>query len=193
MLGAVAGGKGAPIAPAPVAFRLGRAEPTAAGTEAAERLAAFLASRPAMGVQLTSGATAADARWLHEHALLGAWAEQGFFERSIAFVTARGPRQRIRDYLEARVADEQPELSAEDAAQLDQWLAEVPPPTAGDLQALADARLTAVETVLVQQGTAAARVVRGPTPPEPPSGAPSVTLKLQAAGRDVAAAPPPQP
>jgi len=193
MLGAVAGGTGAPIAPAPVAFRLGRAEATAGGVEAAERLAAFLASRPAMGVQLTSGATAADARWLHEHALLGAWAEQGFFERSLAFVTASGPRQRIRDYLEARVADQTPELAAEDAAQLDQWLAEVPPPTAADLQGLADARLTAVETVLVEQGTAATRSVRGPTPTEPPTGAPSVTLRLQPASRGAAAVPPPQP
>lgn len=65
LLGAVAGGKGAPILPSPIAFRLGRAKPTKAGAKSAERLAAFLASRPAMGVQLSSAATDADERWLH--------------------------------------------------------------------------------------------------------------------------------
>jgi hypothetical protein len=89
MLGAVAGGSGAPIAPQPIAFRLGRAEPTGPGAESATRLAAFLVSRPAMGVQLSSAPTPDDARWLHEHALLGTWAEEGFFERSLAF--DRGP------------------------------------------------------------------------------------------------------
>ena len=129
MLGAVAGGSGAPIAPQPIAFRLGRAEPTGPGAESATRLAAFLVSRPAMGVQLSSAPTPDDARWLHEHALLGTWAEEGFFERSVAFVAERGPRERIRAYLEARVEDQKPELSAEDAATLDEWLKEVPEPT----------------------------------------------------------------
>lgn len=179
MLGAVAGGSGAPIAPQPVAFRLGRAEPTAAGADSAGRLAVFLASRPAMGVALSAAATPDDARWLHEHALLGHWAEEGFFERSLAFVTERGPRQRIRGYLEARVEDQKPELSAEDAATLDSWLAEIPAPTAAELQALADARLAAVEAVLHERGIAADRVVRGPAPEEPSK--PIVGIRLQTA------------
>jgi len=181
MLGAVAGGKGAPVAPQPVAFRLGRADPTDAGAESAGRLAAFLASRPAMGVALAAAATPDDARWLHEHALLGRWAEEGFFERSLAFVTARGPRQRIRAYLEARVEDETPELSAEDAATLDTWLAEVPAPTTGELQALADARIAAVEVVLREKGIDAARITRGPAPEEPRK--PIVGIRLQTAKR----------
>lgn len=179
MLGAAVGGKGAPIAPQPVAFRLGRAEATTAGAESAARLADFLAGRPAMGVALSAAATPDDARWLHEHALLGHWAEEGFFERSLGFITERGPRQRIRDYLEARVADQKPELSAEDAATLDQWLTEIPAPTDAELQALADARVAAVETVLRGKGIAADRVTRGPAPEDATK--PLVGVRLQTA------------
>jgi hypothetical protein len=181
MLGAAAGGSGAPIAPQPVAFRLGRAEPTGAGAKNASRLAAFLAGRPAMGVSLSAAATPGDARWLHEQALLGHWAEEGFFERSLAFVIERGPRQRIRGYLEARADDRQPELSAEDAATLDAWLAEIPAPTEEALQALAAARLVAVETVLRDKGIAVERVTRGAAPEEPSK--PIVAIHLQTAQR----------
>lgn len=177
MLGAVAGGSGAPIAPQPIAFRLGRAEPTGPGAESAARLAAFLASRPAMGVELSAAATPDDARWLHEHALLASWAEEGFFERSFAFVVERGPRQRVREYLEARVADQKPELSAEDQATLDEWLKEIPPPTPEALRALADARLAAVEAVLREKGVDAARIGRGEPPAEPSK--PIVDIRLR--------------
>jgi hypothetical protein len=188
MLGAVAGGSGAPIAPQPIAFRLGRAEPTGPGAESATRLAAFLVSRPAMGVQLASAPTPDDARWLHEHALLGTWAEEGFFERSFAFIAERGPRERIRAYLEARVDDQKPELSAEDAATLDEWLKEVPEPTPEALQALADARIAAVEAVLRDKGIDAARISRG----EPPADAskPIVGIHLRSAAAPSAAAAP---
>lgn len=179
MLGAVAGGKGAPIAPSPIAFRLGRAEPTEAGGKSAGRLAAFLASRPAMGVQLAGAATPGDARWLHEQALFATWEDEGVFARSLAFLTERGPRQRVRDYLEARVAGQPPELSAEDAAQLDEWLRDVPPPTAEQLAALAEARLAAVRTVLRDEGIDAARITVGP----PPEGQtkPIVAIQLRSA------------
>lgn len=177
MLGAVAGAAGAPIAPQPIAFRLGRAEPTGPGAESASRLADFLASRPAMGVQLTSAPTPDDARWLHEHALLASWADEGFFERSLTFVTERGPRQRIRAYLEARKADQKSELSAEDAATLDAWLQEIPAPTAEALQALADARLAAVEAVLRDKGIAPSRISRGAPPAETTNPIVGITLR----------------
>ncbi|HSQ00376.1 MAG TPA: DUF748 domain-containing protein, partial [Candidatus Dormibacteraeota bacterium] len=186
MLGAVAGGAGAPIAPQPIAFRLGRAEPTGPGAESATRLAAFLAGRPAMGVQLTSAATPDDARWLHEHALLASWAEEGFFERSLAFATARGPRERIRAYLEARVEDQKPELSADDAATLDEWLKEIPPPTPEALQALAEARLAAVDSVLREKGIDASRISRGAPPEE--STKPIVGIHLRTAASAAPAA-----
>lgn len=179
MLGAVVGGKGAPIVPSPVAFRVGRAEPTDTGAENAERLAAFLASRPGMGVQLSSAATKEDERWLHEQALLGDWADENFFQRSLAFVTKHGPRERIRAYLEARANDKKPELSAEDAATLDEWLAERPAPTEEQLQALADARIAAVEKVLAEEGIEASRVTHGAPPEEPVK--PLVRIRLRTA------------
>jgi hypothetical protein len=87
-----AGGKRGRIAPAPIAFPLGRSEPTAAGAESVQRLASFLAERPAMAVQLDTSVTADDVRWLHEQSLRSQWAEEGFFQRTFAFVTQRGPR-----------------------------------------------------------------------------------------------------
>ena len=164
-----AGGKGAPIAPAPIAFRLGRAEPTTAGAEAADRLAAFLIGRPGMGVQLDTTPTQDDVRWLCEQALGAEWEEQGLFERSIGFLTQRGPRQRIRTYIEARAADGRPELSAEDQATLQQWLDERPTPTAEQLRALAAARVAVVETVLHDKGIDAARIAHGEPSSRPPA------------------------
>lgn len=183
MLGAVAGGKNTPVAPAPIAFRLGRAEPTSAGAESAARLADFLVARPAMGVRLSTAPTTDDARWLHEQSLRDAWEEEGFFARSLAFVVARGPRQRIRAYLDARASDEKPELSAEDTATLDEWLAERPAPTPAELQALAAARLAAVEKVLAEKGIDAARIARDEPAAEPATGAPVVAIQLQSAAR----------
>jgi hypothetical protein len=188
MLGAVAGGKGAPILPSPVAFRLGRAEPTGKGAESAERLAAFLVSRPAMAVQLSSAATVADERWLHEQALLDDFADENFFERSLAFVTERGPRQRIRGYLETRRKNKKAKLSAEDTATLDEWLAERPPPTPEQLQTLAEARIAAVETVLREEGIDPSRVSRGAPPEEP--GKPTVDVKLRVGSVGAATEPP---
>ncbi len=176
MLGSVAGGDRAPSAPQPIAFRLGRAEPTDAGAESATRLAGFLASRPGMAVELSSAATPADVRWLHEQALLPSWAEEGFFERSLALVIERGPRERIRAYLEARIEHDEPKLSAEDKATLDEWLQEIPQPSP---QALADARLAAVERVLHEKGIEPARISRAAAPAEATK--PIVGIHLHAA------------
>jgi hypothetical protein len=186
MLGAVAGGKGAPVSPAPVAFRLGRADPTKKGAKSADRLAEFLVSRPGRGVELSTAATADDARWLHEQSLLAEWGNEGAFRRSLAFVTSRGPRQRIRGYLESRAGDKKPKLSAEDAAQLDAWLAERPAPTEEELQALADARLAVVEKALQAKSIDASRISRGKPPEEPKSAVVGVRLRP---AKSVAAAP----
>jgi hypothetical protein len=174
-----AGGKSGNIAPSPIAFRLGRGEPTATGAESAQRLATFLAGRPAMAVQLDTSVTADDVRWLHEQALRSQWADEGFFQRTFAFVTERGPRERIGTYLTARAEGEQGELSAEDAATLQQWLDEQPPPTSAQLGALAAARISAVESVLREQGIDAARISRGEPSGEPGEGAPVVTIAFR--------------
>jgi hypothetical protein len=183
MLGSVAGGKGAPLAPAPIAFRLGRAAPTTAGAESAERLAGFLATRPGMAVQLGTAATKDDARWLREQALRGEWEDEGFVDRTLAFVTQRGPRERIRTYLDARADDAAAELSAEDQATLEQWLDERPAPTPEQLHELAAARLAVVESVLRDKGIDAARVSHSEPPAEAAEGKPVVTLQLRASSK----------
>ena len=174
------GGKISAIAPAPIAFRLGEAVPTAAGAESAERLAEFLAGRPAMAVKLDTAATADDVRWLREQALHTEWHDEGFFKRSFAFITQRGPRERIGDYLADRADGQTPELSAEDAATLQQWLDERPPPTPEHLRELAAARLAVVQSVLTAKGIDAARVGHGEPGGDLAEGAPLVTITLHA-------------
>jgi hypothetical protein len=191
MLGAVAGGKGAPIAPAPIAFHTGTAQPTTSGAENADRLAGFLAGRPAMAVELKTAATTADARWLHEQSLRAAWQDEGVFKRSLAFVTQRGPRERIRAYLEARGEDQTAELSAEDQATLDQWLAEKPAPTDEQLRGLAAARIAAVEAVLRDKGIVAERMSAGEPAGEPAEGKAAVTIAFRPVSRPQPAGSPP--
>jgi hypothetical protein len=173
------GGKSGAIAPAPIAFPLGRPQPTSAGAESADRLAAFLTSRPAMAVELDTAVTTDDVRWLREQALHAEWADEGFFKRSFAFVTQRGPRERIGDYLTARAEGNRAELSADDAATLQHWLDERPPPSAEQLRALAAARLAAVESVLQDKGIDAARIAHGEPSEEPVDGAPVVKIKFR--------------
>jgi hypothetical protein len=174
-----AGGKRGRIAPAPIAFPLGRSEPTGAGAESVQRLASFLAERPAMAVQLDTSVTADDVRWLHEQSLRSQWAEEGFFQRTFAFVTQRGPRERIGAYLAARAEGAEAELSAEDAATLQQSLDEQPPPTSEQLGALAAARIDAVAALLREQGIDAARIGRGAPAGEPGEGAPVVKIAFR--------------
>ncbi|MDX2165579.1 MAG: DUF748 domain-containing protein, partial [Deltaproteobacteria bacterium] len=192
LLGAAAGGggKGAGLAPAPIAFRLGRAEPTSAGAESATRLANFLASRPGMAVELTANPTADDVRWLREQALSSEWEEEGFFSKGVAFFTERGPRERIKAYLTARAEDGKPELSAEDQATLQQWLDERPVPPPEQLRALADARLAAVRSALDAQHIDPARVTNATPADAPVEGPPIVTMKLGTAGKSADSAPP---
>jgi hypothetical protein len=176
-----AGGAGS-VAPAPIAFPLGRAEPTAAGAEGVQRLATFLTSRPGMAVQLDTAVTDDDVRWLHEQALGVEWQEEGFFSRSLGFLTQRGPRERIGAYLAARAAGEKSELSAEDAATLQRWLEERPAPSSDQLAALAAGRLTAVASVLRDKGIDAARVSRAEPSGEPAQGAPVVRIRFRPVG-----------
>lgn len=180
--GVLGGGGGDVIAPAPIAFQLGTAAPSAAGTESIEKLASFLASRPGMAVGLEAAPTEDDVRWLHEQALARAWQEEGVLGRSLAFLTQRGPRQRIGAYLEARAVGEDAELDAEDVSTLQQWLAKQPPPSAQTLRDLAAARLDAVRAVLEEGGIGAARVSLSAPGGEPIAGAPAVKVALRPLG-----------
>ena len=181
------GGKSGSIAPAPIAFPLGRTTPTNAGAESAQRLADFLASRPAMAVALDTAITTDDVRWLREQALHSEWQDEGFFQRSLAFVTHRGPRERIGDYLRARADGQSPQLSPDDAALLQQWLDARPAPSADQLQALAAGRLTAVQSVLRDKGIDQTRITLGTAGAEPAEGAPVVKIKFRPLGGKLAA------
>ena len=197
LLGVGGGGSSGAMAPAPIAFRPGRAEPTSAGAQSADRLAGFLASRPGMGVDLTCSPTNDDVRWLREQALRGEWKDAGVFSKSVAFFNQRGPRERITAYLDARGSDGTAELSTEDETQLQQWLDERPVPSGEELRQLAAARLAAVQAVLADKGIAASRVRVEPASDAPVDGVPTVGLKLgsaagpAAASAVEAAAPPP--
>jgi hypothetical protein len=184
LIGGVIGGggeKGA-VAPAPIAFALGRAAPTASGTENAERLAAFLAGRPGMAVELDAAVTREDLRWLHEQALRGSWEDEGFFSRAVAFVTERGPRERIGNHLEARAQGQTSELSAEDAGTLEQWLAEHPAPPPDKLRELAAMRIAAVDTILQEKAIDTARLVHGEPSGELVDGESIVKIKFRPHG-----------
>jgi hypothetical protein len=176
------GGSRGSIAPAPIAFPLGHSEPTSAGNEAAQRLADFLTGRPAMAVQLDTAVTNDDVRWMHEQALHAGWKDESVLQRSLAFVTQRGPRERIGSYLTARANGEDAKLSDEDAATLQEWLDKQPAPTPEQLHDLAAARLAAVEAALQQKGIDPARFGHGDPGSEPVDGSPVVKITFRPVG-----------
>jgi hypothetical protein len=193
LLGAVGGrGKAGPIAPAPIAFHTGTAEPMAEGVENAARLASFLSGRPTMSVRLDTAITTGDVRWLREQALAAQWQDESFFS-SLTFLTKRGARENIRRALAARAKDEPGQLSPEDTATLDQWLAERPPPSLDQLRALASDRVARVEKVLKEKGIDAARISRGEVSDEPVEGPAKVKMALGLASGANAPTPSPTP
>jgi hypothetical protein len=186
LFGAVfgAGDGQASLPPAAIAFRPGRDEPAPGAEQMAGQLAELLASRPGVGVTLTAIPSPKDARWLAEQALREEFEGQGVFG-AIRHIAERGVRERVRAALGARAKDEEAPLPPEDEEALDRWLAERPPIPAERLDALAQARVERVETLLRERhGVGGERVSRG-TPgeaaaPEPdaPAGQPEVRLEL---------------
>ncbi len=166
LVGAIFSGDKVPSAPAPITFRLGRDELTEEGAKQIGQLAKFLGDRPGLGVALETTPTAADVRWMREHALLQ---ELGAPQGVIGFMKnlpKRGMRDRIRDALAAHEEGKKDELDADDAKTLEEWLGQRPAPTAQRIQQLAAARLGRVEGLLREQhGIAAQRIVRRPAAP----------------------------
>jgi hypothetical protein len=186
LVGSLTGGedKIGSFAAVPIVFRVGRAEVTHDGAAVIERLAKLLESRPAMGVELEAAVTAADARWMHEQALLARWREEGFLA-GLRALPDRGGRTRVREALEGRAREERGELSADDAAALDGWLRDVPAPTPEELRGLAAARIAAVGSRL-RAGTSIeeARVVGlEPAGTIQDAPAPAVEIKLRPASK----------
>jgi hypothetical protein len=185
LLGAVlpSGGAAKPLAPPPIAFRPGTSTLAVAGAEQVHELAVVLASRPGLGVTLSAPTTEADVRALREQALLARLG--GPRKGIVGAVRDLGARGRIVDALASRAAGGEASLDPEDAAKLDAWLADVPPPPSETLRGVAAARLTLVAQQLRDEYGIAAEQVAGAPPSEgaaPVPGEPAVRLELGAAG-----------
>ncbi|HWP66762.1 MAG TPA: DUF748 domain-containing protein, partial [Candidatus Limnocylindria bacterium] len=182
LVGAAFGGAGGQAAPAPIAFATGRAVPTGDGEKAIAALGGLLASRPGIGITLLAAPTEADARWLAEQALREELSQpQGVFG-AIGNLAQRGVRERIRLALEARAEGKEGALEGDDAATLEEWLAERPAPSASQLRALAAARIERVATELREQhGVGPERVAQAEPASEARPGDAVVTFELGAA------------
>jgi hypothetical protein len=121
-------------------------------------------------------------RSLREQALL---ADLGPRKGVIASIRNVGARGRITDALTARAKGEEGALDDADAKTLDEWLGDVPPPSAERLKELGDARLARVEQELKEKyGIAAAQLERAPeSPAEPVEATPAVATELGVARR----------
>lgn len=188
LVGSLAGGSGTFTPPAPIAFHPGRADLAPSGAEAVDHLGTLLGERPALGVALSSDATTADIRWLREQALRARWEEAGVLGR-VAMLTQVGARGRVEEFLAARVSDDAAELDPEDAAQLDAWLAEIPPVPAEQLRALAAERLARTAAALRDAHAIDTSRIRVDDPDDTiAEGTPVVDMGLKRASRLFAAA-----
>jgi hypothetical protein len=182
LLGAVlpGGGGGESLAPVPIRFAPGLATLDKSGGEQVKQLAELLAGRPALGVMLTAPVTASDVRALREQALL---AKLGPRKGVIGTIRNVGARGRIVDALDARSKGDEGTLEPEDAKALDEYLEDVPAPTADQIRQLADARLSAVEKALREQyGIGGGQMARGTLESETPAeGDPGVRVDLGSA------------
>ena len=168
------------LAPKPIVFRPGLATLDAAGEEQVKQLAGFLAGRPGIGVTLAAPPTPADVRALHERALLEQLGPRSGVMGRLRSVGARG---RIVDALTARAGGEEGALDEDDTKALDEYLADVPPPSAETVAQLGTARLELVEKTLREQyGILQNQVGRAETQPGAPAeGEPGVRVELGSA------------
>jgi len=178
----IGGSGGGSLAPAPIKFHAGSALLDSAGEEQVQQVASFLASRPGLGVTLAAPRTAIDARGLREQALLKSLGPRKGVIGSIRNVGGRG---RIMDALDARSRGEEGKLEDSDAKTLDEWVADVPAPSAAELQKLGEARVALVEKTLREKyGIAPEQIARAEAQGgEPAEGDPVVTVELGAARR----------
>lgn len=175
------GGSGAQsLAPKPVSFAPGLATVSDAGHEQVKQLAEFLAGRPGLGVTLGAPTTARDVRALREQALLEKLGPRGGVLGTIRNVGARG---RIVDALTARGKGEEGPLDADDTKALDEYVKDVPAPSADAITKLGDTRITLVEKSLHDEfGIAAGQIARAKSSPsEMVEVDPGVTVELGSA------------
>jgi hypothetical protein len=170
------------IVPKPIGFHPGLAVPDPKVADEVTAVATFLASRPGVGVTLSAPATPADAKGLREQALLQ---KLGPRKGVIGTLRSVGARGRIVDALEARSRGEDGKLDDDDTKALDEYLADVPQPTAEELKALEQARVALVEKMLEEEhGVGPGQIARAePSDEATAEGDPAVRIDLGAAGQ----------
>jgi hypothetical protein len=137
-------GEGGRIESPSFMFPVGRGLLRADGERQVEQIAAFLASRPGVTLELEPVVTPADARWLAEQDLRAELDARTGAVNALLGLPGRGARLRIQEALAERAADAPGELAVEDAALLDQWLAERPVVAPERLRALGVERTNAI-------------------------------------------------
>ncbi|HZP43617.1 MAG TPA: DUF748 domain-containing protein, partial [Candidatus Binatia bacterium] len=169
------------LEPPPVGVAVGRAVLTGDGERQAATLASFLASHPAVGVELSGVVVPADVRWLAEQDVRADLEAQKGVVSAIRGLPALLARRRIVRALGERATGGTGELRAGDQALLDDWVAARPAPGADRLRALAAERAAALAAVLRDRhGVPPARVTVADVPGEPRDGVPSVAVALGA-------------
>ena len=175
----VGGGKASSAAPPEIAFRAGRADPTEESEGQIKQLAAFVASRPAMGVTLEAVPSTRDVRWLREQALAQELGKPQGVWGAVKNIGKGGKRERIAKALAERAKDEPGNLDEADSKTLEEWLDQRPSPAAEQIRALVEARLAKLEHVLRDDyGVDASRVTRGEVGAGATDGAPVVRLEI---------------
>ena len=175
---AVGGGKAQPVPPQ-VAFRVGRAEPTAESEGQIKQLGAFVADRPGMGVTLEAVSSTRDLRWLREQALAAELGRPQGVWGTVKNLGKGGERERIAKALAERAEDRPGELDEADSKTLEEWLDQRPLPTVEPIRALAETRLEKVEHILREDYRVdPSRVTRGDVSTEATDDPPVVRLRI---------------
>jgi hypothetical protein len=181
---AVAGGKAQSAAPPQIAFRVGRAEPTAESAGQIKQLGAFVASRPGVGVTLEAVSSTRDVRWLREQALAAELGKPQGVWGAVKNVGQGGKRERIARALAERARNKPGELDQDDGKTLEEWLDQRPLPAAEQIRALAEARLVKLEDILREDyAVDPSRITRGETVAEATDDPPAVRLHIGPAGK----------
>jgi hypothetical protein len=173
IIGSVAGlgsaAAGGAIEPPPVAALPGRAEPTSEGMTQVGQLAEFLGSRPGVALDLVGKIGEPDVRWLREQKLRAKLEAGPGIVGSVTGLPKRNARKRILQALVDRAAGKPGEISSEDAPLFEEWLKDIPQPSAEEIRALARVRAERVASLLRDERGIDARRVRAVVPDTVPA------------------------
>src|SRR5262249_22915590 len=147
MVTALGSGGGA-IEPQPVPALAGRIEPTPEGLEQIGKLADLLASRPGVSLNLAGQVGESDVRWLREQALRARLEAGPGIVGAVTGLAQRNARKRVLQALVDRTDGKPGDLSTEDVASMEEWLKEIPDPSADEVSRLARERAERVAALL---------------------------------------------